>query len=109
MRVRNRRGADLAFLASMPPKTRTAAACRRRELSGVVVLSDGPQLDPLDPADDDEVGDGRDQRIEADENQRAGERAGGGQNVADHDRGRDAGEVAEGVEQAAGEAAGLLR
>jgi len=94
----------MAFLASMPPKTRTAADCRRREVMTEVAPSRGPQPDPLDLADDDEVGDGRDQRVGADKDQCTVEGAGRGQDVTDHDRGGDAGEVAEGVEQAAGDA-----
>src|SRR5581483_854174 len=103
MRVRNRRGAEMAVLASMPPKTKAAAKCRRLEVFNEAARSTGPQLDPLDLAYDDEIGEGRNQRVGADKHQRPGERAGGGQDVADHDRRGDAGEVAEGVEQAAGD------
>src|SRR5262245_1684828 len=63
----------------------------------------------LDLADHDEVGDRRHQRVDADEHQGTVERAGRSHDVADHDRGGDAGEIAEGVEQAAGDAAGFLR
>src|SRR3954453_9743844 len=54
--------------------------------------SGGSEFDALDAADDEEIGEGCDQRIDADEHQRAVERAGCRQDVADHDRSGNAGD-----------------
>src|SRR5580704_12720198 len=66
------------------------------------------QLYPLDLADDEEIGDRGDQRVETDEHQGTVERACAGEDVTDDDRRGDAGEIAEHVEQAASHAAGFL-